>query len=201
MEEKDEYINRLKNLLVDEDNSEIVQLVNKLIDERNYLQKIANIDVLTGLYNRRIINRIRMSTGVLVLDIDNFKSINDTFGHNTGDLVIKKVSQIIKNSTRAVDFVCRIGGDEFVAIFVNCPDIDIIERAELICNRIQKGTNIDNYGVTVSVGISINDNNSDVNQLIIDADNALNQAKRNGKNQVRLFNKSNKRLVRRINNE
>ena len=82
-----------------------------------------------------ILSEIKKVTGVLMIDIDNFKSINDTYGHDAGDYAIKEVAQVIKNTTRSSDYVCRYGGDEFMIAFVDCPAQVVKERAEKICHE------------------------------------------------------------------
>ena len=84
----------------------------KLIAERNYLRNVAFIDPLTGLNNRNALSRIRDFTGIMMLDVDDFKSINDTYGHDKGDEVLQKIASILLRTTRAKDCLCRLGGDE-----------------------------------------------------------------------------------------
>jgi len=197
MNDNDNYIQKLNKLLEKEKNLELVKLIKKLIEERNYFRRVANIDTLTGLYNRRILNQIEISTGVLMIDIDNFKRIYDQYNHNVGDIAIKEVSQIIKKHIRSVDYICRFGGDEFVIVFIECPSSIIIERAETIRRKIQDSINIESQEITVSIGVSINTNDLNIEQLILAADSALYQAKNNGKNQIKLYNDKIKKLEKK----
>ena len=161
----------------------------KLIEERNYLRNFANIDPLTGLNNRRALDRIRDFTGVLMLDIDDFKSINDTYGHDKGDEVIKKIASIIQRTTRAKDCVCRLGGDEFAAIFVECPHDVIRERAELIGATVRETVTLENptRNVTTSIGFATNEFNTSLDLIMKQADLALYESKRSGKDKITEF--------------
>ena len=183
--ENDDYIYRLINKVNTIDDRELTELVQRLINERNSLSQIANIDTLTGLNNRRVLSEIQGVTGILMLDIDNFKDINDTFGHDVGDYVIKSVANIIKGNTRSSDYVCRYGGDEFLVAFIDCPKDIIKARAEKICEYIANNLKMQNNSVTVSIGIAINNKASEqIDDIIKQADMALYQSKNNGKSQV-----------------
>lgn len=184
----EDYIYKLIEKVNAIGDKELIQLVQKLINERNNLSEIADIDILTGLNNRRILSNIKNVTGILMIDIDNFKDINDTFGHDVGDYIIKTVADIIKNSTRSSDYVCRYGGDEFLVAFINCPENVIRDRAEKVCNYVASNIKIEDKDVTVSIGMAINYTaNSQINEVIKQADIALYQSKKNGKSQVNSF--------------
>ncbi len=184
MNENDLYINKIKERLNGVLDKELVRLINKLIDERNYLSEIASIDTLTGLNNRRIVKYIRKCDGILMMDIDDFKSINDSFGHDIGDYVLKGVAQILKNNVRICDYAFRFGGDEFVVAFSGCPKEVILDRCEKVRSEINDKMIIQNKNITVSVGVALNENNLSVDELMKNADIALYESKRNGKNQV-----------------
>jgi diguanylate cyclase (GGDEF)-like protein len=156
-------------------------------------------DGLTGLYNRRKLQeqlaveyaRVRRYGGdlsVLVLDIDHFKRVNDSFGHLVGDDVIRMVADISARTLRETDHVARYGGEEFVALLPST-NIDGAReagerlRAEIERAEIAAGANL--ISVTVSVGASqLRAEHDDVEELIQDADAALYQAKRTGRNRV-----------------
>ena len=165
------------------EDKELIELIKNLIEERNYLSEVANIDTLTGLNNRRVLSRIRNYSGILLLDVDNFKTINDTYGHSTGDYVLKKIAEILKNNTRASDYVCRYGGDEFVCVFEDCPEEIMKKRAEEIRTLIEQETELSHHNVTASIGIAFQ-NEESIEDLIKKADEGLYDAKRSGKNQV-----------------
>lgn len=174
------------------DISEIKKLENRLT-------VLATTDELTGLLNRRHlfhltdreINRsIRYATDIsfAVIDIDNFKVINDTYGHPTGDAVLKSVSQLLNRCVRENDILGRIGGEEFALTMLNC-DIKVAEVvAERIRNTIERNQiAVDQQRIkcTISIGISqLAKDETDSGNLFKRADKALYCAKQNGKNCV-----------------
>lgn len=118
---------------------------------------------------------------VIFLDIDNFKSYNDTFGHVAGDVVLQKTADIIKNSIRTVDIVGRYGGEEFVIILPGTKE----EGAVAVAERIRKSIEMYPFPhrkVTASLGIALAKNSDSVDSLLERADQSLYQAKRQGKN-------------------
>jgi len=169
----------------------------KLLEEE--LRKLATTDYLTGLFIRRQLfelgekeisraKRNNAPLSLMILDIDHFKSINDTYGHATGDEVLKNFSTMFRDSLRNVDIVCRFGGEEFVAIL---PDTDIqlaMEVAQRL--RLNIETSImpveDNeLRYTISIGLTgLREKDTSINQLINRADEALYHAKKSGRNQV-----------------
>ena len=185
--DNDDYIKLIREKLEGIEDKEFQNLIYKLIDERNHLSNIANIDPLTGLYNRRVLERIRDCNIVLMCDIDDFKTFNDTYGHDVGDYVIKNVANVLRENTRVNDYVCRIGGDEFFIGFTNCEYDFILERCEKIKNEINNRIKLPNHEVTISIGISINKDNEPVSDMIKKADEALYMSKRNGKNQINCY--------------
>lgn len=189
MAEDELYIERLKEKLDTIEDKELLSLVKRLLIERNRLQEIANIDPLTGLNNRRMLSRIREFSGIMMIDIDDFKSINDTYGHDIGDYVIQQIGRILKSSTRAQDQVCRLGGDEFLIVFVDCPEEVMANRAEQIKFNINKYVTIpeSNRTVTTSIGYSYNYTHANLAQVMKGADVALYKSKTDGKNQINRF--------------
>jgi diguanylate cyclase (GGDEF)-like protein len=163
---------------------------------------MAHHDALTGLPNRRLmqdrLNQAIMSArrkqrhvAVLFLDLDRFKVINDTLGHDTGDFILKDIARRLVTCVREVDTVSREGGDEFVVIL---PDLERPEHARVVADKIleELARPIDIAGqdihITPSVGISHYPNDAtDVQQLLKHADNAMYQAKDAGRNTVRFF--------------
>ncbi len=164
--------------------------------------KMAVIDPLTGIYNRRyasqhmlrVMERARETDGVfavMMIDLDKFKSINDRFGHDAGDAVLREFSRRLQENIRGVDLVARFGGEEF---FVAMPDIDhaaAAQAAERIRRAVEHtpfpvpGGAID---VTVSVGVAIaGAADADAEAIIKRADSALYAAKDTGRNRVTFF--------------
>lgn len=188
---RSDYITRLIEKAKDIKDPELVELIDRLIRERNYLEDMASIDPLTGLYNRRILNRVRDCCAIAMCDIDDFKKINDNYGHDFGDSVIKSVSQIIKQNVRANDFVCRYGGDEFLIAFVNCPQDIVLERLEKIRRNVLEEVKLPNerHVISMSFGVVIVDEDGKIEELIKKADTALYESKEAGKNQITEYKK------------
>jgi len=176
-----------------------IALVEK-VDELNKLQKelyhISTRDALTNLYNRRyateqidiIFSRAKrhdFPLSVALLDLDHFKSINDTFSHLVGDSVLQIVGKILDDSTREIDIAARYGGEEFLLIF---PDTDI-DGATLVCERIRVKIEdyhweniVTNLKVTTSIGLAHGANHKNAEELIAIADKLLYESKEKGRN-------------------
>ena len=169
--------------------------------EKN-MQYLAHYDSLTGLANR-VLFRERLEYGIaraqrnnsqlalLFIDLDRFKQINDTLGHNAGDELLVNVSGRIQSCTRKEDTVARLGGDEFVVILENIKSVkDVSYVANKIINALSKSDNIagQELYITPSIGITIfPDDNTDANELIKYADAAMYQAKEKGRNRYQFF--------------
>lgn len=180
------YIDELEERIEKIEDKRTLELIKRLLLERNYLAEVANIDHLTGLNNRRILGRIRECSAVVMCDIDDFKTVNDSYGHSIGDHVIQVVARIIKSDVRETDYVCRFGGDEFFIAFVNCPEEVVLRRLEEIREAANNSQILpDNEkNVTMSFGFSFCDELTDLDDLIEQADLALYESKSNGKNQI-----------------
>ena len=171
-----------------------------LQDAKQLAEQLARIDPLTGLFNRRAFyeaaepilhNSLRYnhSMSVIIFDIDKFKLINDQYGHNFGDEVIKFIAEIIQKIKRKSDVSVRWGGEEFVILL---PETGI-EQARVLAERLRsniKTTGFKNSEMTlpftVSLGVSeMSEEINSIEQLIKLADTRLYQAKENGRNQVR----------------
>ena len=183
-------------------NNMIVELdmrTNRLILEetkRIYHENLANTDPLTGAYNRRYLNefsyeylkivkRENKDLSLLLVDLDDFKKINDTFGHEIGDIVIKQLVEISKICIRESDLIVRFGGDEFVILLPNTNIQSARFVANKLINKINEYNKNKEFNFSISVGIShyqIGDNSID--NIILRADEALYEAKRVGKNCV-----------------
>lgn len=161
---------------------------------------MAVTDVLTGLYNRRYFERhLSVMLGkaqeqerdlaLMILDIDHFKAVNDTYGHDIGDAVLREFSARLRRNIRGVDLACRFGGEEFVVLM---PDTDFAQ-ADAVAERVRQSISEQMFdigaprplSVTVSVGVSLNDGQVDTPEgMIKRADVALYRAKREGRNRV-----------------
>lgn len=165
-------------------------LYHKILD-------LSIIDELTSLYNRRKImeilkteiersERYNYDLSVILCDVDDFKKVNDTYGHKMGDVVLKKVSTVLKNSLRKVDFVGRFGGEEFLIVSPQTTINNAVMLAERI-RRVLESVTFEGLDrrVTISMGISSFESGKDIDKLINEADVALYKAKYSGKNSVK----------------
>ncbi|MEW8225896.1 MAG: sensor domain-containing diguanylate cyclase [Candidatus Thiodiazotropha endolucinida] len=163
------------------------------------LQQYATTDDLTGLANRRELDKVALREfkratrftrhlSVLMLDLDHFKAINDTYGHKVGDSVLRHVADICVGSIRGQDFMARYGGEEFTILLPETNIENSSNLAQRICDQIaampyQEGQQL--ISITVSVGASeIEDGDIDFNDLLNRSDKALYEAKKRGRNQV-----------------
>lgn len=170
------------------DDEELTTLVHELIKQNMQLLQACTIDPMTGIYNRRILEDNLKNNAVMLCDIDDFKSINDIYGHDKGDFVIKEIAKILKNSFRKNDYVCRFGGDEFLILFNDSEYEFIKQRCEHVNNEIKNRIQLPGRIVTLSIGIYINNLGQSLEFAIKKADEALYESKNNGKNQVIFYN-------------
>ncbi|MGL4983675.1 MAG: GGDEF domain-containing protein, partial [Plesiomonas sp.] len=144
-------------------------------------------DGLTHLHNRHYFlskqKNLKQRYSVIIIDIDNFKKINDTYGHHAGDQVLKAVADRIKNSARQDDLLIRWGGEEFVLIVYTTNKNAVNARAESIRQAIADQP-IGKHAITVSLGTCVSEAGSDFDEVFQQADMALYASKSNGKNQV-----------------
>ncbi|HEY0221001.1 MAG TPA: GGDEF domain-containing protein [Candidatus Paceibacterota bacterium] len=126
---------------------------------------------------------------VLFFDIDHFKKINDTYGHDVGDKALKEVAKVIKTTVSGGDTVARWGGEEIVSSLLGASEADAKTKAELIRKNVEKinFADVPDLKVTVSIGISSNFDGATINDLIKNADKALYRAKQTGRNKVIVF--------------
>ena len=169
--------------------------------EQNYVH-LATHDMLTGLPNRVLLHdrlshaiqhaeRFNKCIAVIFCDLDNFKPINDNYGHNVGDIALKMTADYFQSVLRNEDTICRYGGDEFVIILEELDDIDNINHiAEKITAITTKSFLIDGHPIKLqmSAGISLYpEDGIDAKSLIHHADEAMYKAKKNGKNHLQYF--------------
>lgn len=168
------------------------------------LENLANLDPLTGLYNRRYFDHyIRsvleehrqsgQSLILLALDIDHFKQLNDNFGHQFGDEVLRKLSFIISECVRESDTVVRMGGEEFIIILPKISESDGYKIAERIRQTVERFPFMyqrNAHYITVSIGLTRFDQSDTSSILYCKADEALYEAKQTGRNKVVIYNKT-----------
>ncbi len=126
---------------------------------------------------------------VLFIDIDHFKKINDTYGHEEGDMVLRKVAEIISGSLREGDTVARWGGEEIVALLLGANELDAKEKGHNIRKKIEmlRFNSVKDLNVTISIGVAENFPNATCQKLLKNADLALYKAKGSGRNKVVAF--------------
>ncbi len=159
---------------------------------KHQLEDSLVLDPLTRVYNRHKLSSIVKEgkftfenneiVSILMTDIDFFKDVNDTYGHDKGDIVLKNVADVIKSCTRNGDYIFRWGGEEFVVIMPGCP----IKQASLVAERIRSNVESSNNGIcpiTISIGVAAYDQENYQN-AITQADKALYTAKQDGRNRV-----------------
>jgi two-component system cell cycle response regulator len=171
-----------------------------LRDSVNSTIALAITDELTGLYNRRYFDRHmnlvmvksleqERDVAVMILDIDHFKSVNDNYGHDVGDAVIREFAARLRRNVRGVDMACRFGGEEFLVLM---PDTDV-GVAELVAERVREAVADRPFevglsrpiSITISIGMALYENLDDTPEVIIKrADVALYRAKHAGRNRV-----------------
>lgn len=189
------FIIRVRNTL-----AQIITLLRELFEEVSRHE--VGIDVLTKLLNRRFLptifkreiahaNRAGTTLSVLIIDVDKFKEINDTWGHHLGDEVLRKVSHAFYDNVRSSDYVFRYGGDEFIIALTEATENETLRIAERIRARVEK-TNIkapdgESIPLSLSIGAAMFSGHPDYERLIQVADEALYIAKKKGRNRVELW--------------
>ena len=180
---------------------------SKLHQRAEELKKISITDVMTGLLNRRYFQervseemersrRHNLPLSLIMIDIDDFKSINDALGHPAGDEALKITARCIRSSIRTIDVAARYGGEEFTVILPQTLKSDAHIIAERICTEVQKmdftyGGNTRRFRMSVSLGLAtFPEDAADLENLVRNADTAMYSAKSQGKNQVVLYGKS-----------
>lgn len=176
---------------------QLTKTQQELIVDKAVSQRLLKTDALTQLYNHQTFyeyledlveqcKRNGLSIQVAVLDIDNFKKINDTYGHMIGDLVLKEVSIRVGMAISPNDFAARYGGEEFAIIFTEKTSEQAAEYAERIRSGVEQAnySYMGNHPVTVSIGLSAYEAEDTAETMFGRADAALYRAKRSGKNRV-----------------
>ncbi|WP_334077196.1 sensor domain-containing diguanylate cyclase [Paenibacillus sanfengchensis] len=178
----------------------VVRALHNFRRQNEQLTQEAMTDALTGLMNRRTFEDTirswidqRMPFAILVLDIDKFKTINDTFGHQTGDAVLKQVAGIIRAGVTPQDVSSRFGGEEFVVLLRNHDRSEAFLRAEQIRKSVEQAVLVADHPVTISIGVALYpQHSSTATELFHLADNALYLAKESGRNRTVMIQEQDK---------
>jgi len=190
---------------------------NKMLDSiQDYyekLQELSDRDYLTGLYNRRKFEeflgyeikrslRHHHQFTILMIDLDNFKYINDTYGHASGDLVLKEVTQIFGSNLRNADILARLGGDEFAVLLPETPYVNGFAVVEKLRSRLEAtpiSLMFDQITLTASFGIAeYPDQGENIESLLTGSDLAMYKAKRAGKNTIARADQSDQEMAAEI---
>ncbi|MBV8617560.1 MAG: EAL domain-containing protein [Curvibacter sp.] len=202
------------------DDQEVTHYVSTLTDitqrkaAENEIRHLAFFDPLTSLPNRRLLlDRLRQALAVserrrregalIFIDLDNFKTLNDTLGHDKGDLLLQKVAQRLKACVRDTDTVSRLGGDEFVVMLENLgrDAREAAQQAETVGEAIRQSLNHPydlaghEYHCSPSMGITLFDHQTELDEMLQRADLAMYQAKAAGRNTLRFFDPAMQALV------
>ncbi|MFC2057518.1 diguanylate cyclase [Campylobacterota bacterium] len=187
----------------------VVDAFNHMTQKRKHieeaLEELAIRDGLTGLYNHKFFytslekeiardDRYHNTVSLLLIDIDHFKNVNDTYGHRAGDTILRALSQRLMTRARNTDYVCRYGGEEIAVILIETNITEAQAIAEELRILIEKEPFLIEDGryipITVSIGVSAySEEAKDASMMVSNADNALYSAKENGRNQVCIFEK------------
>lgn len=208
---RDITVEQQAQLKIEEANAELTRQLSKNQALRDQLEQQAIRDGLTQLYNRRYFEetisaefakarRSGSPLSIILLDIDHFKGINDTYGHLAGDCALRTFARILQQQVRKSDIACRYGGEEFVIALPNMPLEEACKRADSI-RRIFKGTLLEFEGhcfnATVSIGVGTVPDVSGIHtltqsdQLLQKIDQALYRAKKNGRDRIETITPSN----------
>ena len=176
----------------------ISKLMREIENNIDYLYELAITVEKTGLYNHKFFKTIsemeldKAKRGLeplslFMMDLDNFKKLNDTYGHLVGDDVLKRLAKILKKETRKYDLISRFGGEEFIIIL---PNTDV-KRAKVVCNRlrikVQNDKIMKKYGTTMSGGLTTYKKGDNIRKMQLRADKAVYLAKKLGKNRVEVI--------------
>lgn len=174
---------------------QLAQTYNNVYEENQENQKLlrheADHDALTGIFNRGVFSRLinlyengNTDYALILIDVDNFKAVNDTYGHSTGDILLQRVASVVKDEFRSMDYICRIGGDEFAVIMVNVSEKhkELISEKLTEINRKLSNTQDGVPSATLSIGVALSDRNNPGKSIYNDADSALYTVKENGRN-------------------
>ncbi len=195
---------KIKDMVYDNEEVSIITIddITELEEQKTQIKEMANLDYLTKLYNRRYFFEIAekfyenakrdlVNIAVVTFDIDYFKKVNDTYGHEGGDFILASFADILKTNLRSADIICRYGGEEFCVLLV----LKDKDDAFLIIEKIRKTVENKRFiydnkdiSITVSAGINLILEDS-LNEMIKKSDKMLYEAKNTGRNKTLVYNK------------
>ena len=178
----------------------LAETYNRVYMENQETQKLirhqAEHDALTGLLNRgsyekllRVHEADDRPFALILIDVDTFKSVNDTYGHAVGDAILKRVSDILTKAFRSIDYVCRIGGDEFAVIMVEMTSnlqYTILDKISAVNEELSREAD-GMPAVSLSVGVAFSDRENPGDDIFKDADKALYHVKENGRHGCHIY--------------
>jgi len=193
---EEELAARVNNLIINK------QLADKVRQQQRSLYNIAMTDQLTSCHNRHSLSeyapkyikdaiRYKHPLSIMILDLDNFKKVNDEFGHNTGDKVLSEIGQLLMASCRQGDIVARIGGEEFLILLPHCGINNALTKAENIRSMIEQ-EKPSKLLITASIGVAslCSQHHAEFDNLYKAADSAVYMSKENGRNQVSAYSQT-----------
>lgn len=173
-------------------NLSVVTEITKIKEQEEAMKLLAQQDQLTELNNKATFNTLAKKVlerqnnclhALLMVDVDDFKDVNDCYGHAVGDQVLEQVATELKERFRSRDVIGRVGGDEFTILMTDIPSKEVaIKKAGELCDTMNS-RKFAKCDITVSIGIAFSDKTKSFDELYIESDEALYQAKNNGKNQ------------------
>jgi len=194
------YTDTVVSGIYDEENNfrELLAISRDITEKvkiRRDIKKLSETDKLTQLYNRvkldytleNVLFEAKNNAamfGLIMIDIDHFKQVNDCFGHLAGDAVLVELATLFKTSIRSTDLIGRWGGEEFLVILPDTDEIGAMKLAETLRRVVSENHFSQQEHITISLGVSVFDGDTNVDSVIYRADQALYQAKENGKNRV-----------------
>ena len=185
----------ISHLPVIDKNNQLVGIIS-MRDLLKHFPGVLFIDPLTGIHNRLYldilklkIEKSKMKICIFMIDIDNFKKINDEHGHSVGDIVLKNVAKTLKSNIKGFDEVIRYGGEEFLVILYICDINQIYNIAERLRKKVKqiKIPKYESILITVSIGAYSYERGEDIDEAIKKADIAMYQAKKAGKDRVSIY--------------
>lgn len=185
-------------ILMKRHQDELSQINKKLLNNSEHFENLATKDALTGLYNRHKFSELFTSLqkhmiereeelAIIMVDIDHFKHVNDTYGHNQGDRILMEVAKSLKSNLRHMDVVCRWGGEEFIMLLPTADLANAILLANKARMRLQELEHQNIGTVTASFGVALVSSSDSLQNAVEKADKALYEAKESGRNCVKIY--------------